>query len=299
MRLHGVHHVTAITGDAPANVEFYVGTLGLRMVKKTVNQDDPTVYHLFYADEQGSPGADLTFFEYPGLARGRAGAGMVHRILWRVGSEDALRFWQDRLLGAGADPVLAGGSLRFADPEGLEHEFVVSAVDDPPLIAEHPEVPAEVALQGFEGVRAYSRDPAGSARMLETLLGAERHEDDGRFELRGERRGGWIAFDPAPAQPGRQSAGIVHHVAWGTVDAELRAWIEAVDRAGVPNSGFVDRHYFHSLYLREPARGSGSGVRRASMRARSGSRNGGRMSRVPSSSTGPSTVKPGSAVASS
>ena len=97
VKLEGIHHITAITGDAPRNVEFYAGTLGLRMVKKTVNQDDPTVYHLFYADEQGSPGADLTFFEYPGAAQGRPGPGQVHRIVWRVGSPDG-----DRLLGQAA-----------------------------------------------------------------------------------------------------------------------------------------------------------------------------------------------------
>src|SRR4030081_200205 len=101
MNLEGIHHVTAITGDAPGNVDFYARVLGLRMVKKTVNQDDPTVYHLFYADEKGSPGADLTFFEYPGAAPGRAGAGMVHRITWRVASEAALDFWANRLGRAG------------------------------------------------------------------------------------------------------------------------------------------------------------------------------------------------------
>src|SRR5829696_5677073 len=100
MKLEGIHHITAITGDAQANVDFYAGTLGLRMVKKTVNQDAPTVYHLFYADEQGDPGSDITFFEFRGAPRGRAGAGMVHRIVWRVGSEAALDFWADRL-GAG------------------------------------------------------------------------------------------------------------------------------------------------------------------------------------------------------
>src|SRR4051795_7034362 len=101
VKLEGVHHITAITGDAPRNVEFYAGTLGLRMVKKTVNQDDPSVYHLFYADEHGSGGADLTFFEYPGAAPGRAGPGMVHRIIWRVGSSEALDFWAERLAGEG------------------------------------------------------------------------------------------------------------------------------------------------------------------------------------------------------
>src|SRR5947209_18545536 len=97
MRFEGIHHVTAITGDAPRNVDFYVRVMGLRLVKKTVNQDDPTVYHLFYADEKGSPGADLTFFEYPGVARGEDGAGMVHRIVWRVRSDAAIDFWKERL----------------------------------------------------------------------------------------------------------------------------------------------------------------------------------------------------------
>src|ERR671934_2525333 len=123
MKLEGVHHVTAITADAPQNVQFYAGLLGLRLVKKTVNQDDPTVYHLFYADENGSAGSDITFFEYPGARQGRAGAGMVHRVVWRVGGEAALDFWAQRLEPTGAAPQRNGASLRFADPEGLEHEL--------------------------------------------------------------------------------------------------------------------------------------------------------------------------------
>src|SRR5213596_582626 len=114
MRLEGIHHVTAITGDAPGNVDFYVRVLGLRLVKKTVNQDDPTVYHLFYADERGSAGADITFFEYPDAPPGRAGAGMVHRVAFRVASAEALDFWHGRVGGE-----LNDGSLVFADPEGL------------------------------------------------------------------------------------------------------------------------------------------------------------------------------------
>src|SRR5438874_1586875 len=97
MRLEGVHHVTAITADAPRNVEFYAGLLGLRLVKKTVNQDDPSVYHLFYADEQGDPGSDITFFEYPGARQGRAGAGMVQTIRWRLAPQGARGFWRERL----------------------------------------------------------------------------------------------------------------------------------------------------------------------------------------------------------
>ncbi len=253
MRLDGIHHISAITGDAPGNVDFYTRVLGLRMIAKTVNQDDPSVYHLFYGDEHARPGADLTFFEYPGAVPGRPGAGMVHRIVWRVGCADALAFWASRLTDEGVTVTRGDGdSVRFADPEGLEHELVVSSSNDPALIAEHPDVPAEHALQGFEGVRAYSHRPDGSARMLEQLMGAERIGDEDRFQLRGERRGSWIAFDPAPENRGRQSAGVVHHVAFGTTDEDLPGWIERVAEARVPSSGFVDRHYFHSLYFREP-----------------------------------------------
>src|SRR5688500_3725846 len=119
MKLEGIHHITAITAEAQRNVDFYAGLLGLRLVKKTVNQDAPTVYHLFYADEQGTPGADLTFFEFRGVPIGRAGAGMVHRIVWRVGSDEALDFWQRRLGDAGYDSTRSDASLRFADFEGL------------------------------------------------------------------------------------------------------------------------------------------------------------------------------------
>ncbi len=168
MNLHGIHHVTAITGEAQRNLDFYVGTLGLRLVKKTVNQDDPTVYHLFYGDDEGSPGLDLTFFEYPGARRGRAGAGMVHRVVFRVASQEALDFWAARL---GLEP--ATGSLVFEDPEGLGLELRVVETTDAPLVAEHPEIPRELAVQGFEEVRAYAADPERSRPFLEEALGFE------------------------------------------------------------------------------------------------------------------------------
>src|SRR5215211_4548540 len=159
MQLEGVHHVTLITGDAPRNVDFYTRVLGLRLVKKTVNQDDPTVYHLFYADERASAGADITFFEYPGARRGRAGAGMVHTITWRVASEDALDFWEQRLADEAGALARLDGRLRFEDPEGVGLELAVVETEDDPLVAEHPEIPEEHALQGFHGVRAFSLDP--------------------------------------------------------------------------------------------------------------------------------------------
>src|SRR4051794_4120858 len=162
MKLDGIHHITAITGDAPQNVEFYARVLGLRLVKKSVNQDDPTVYHLFYGDEQGDPGNDITFFEYPGARQGRAGEGMVHRIVWRVGSSDAVDYWADRLGGEGVPTQRENGSLVFEDPGGLQHELAVMDVPDAPLIALSADVPDEHALQGFDSVRAYTADPARS-----------------------------------------------------------------------------------------------------------------------------------------
>jgi glyoxalase family protein len=253
MQLQGIHHISAITGDAQRNLDFYTRVLGLRLVAKTVNQDDPSVYHLFYADEQGHPGSEMTFFEYPHAIPGRPGAGMIHRIVWRVGSEEALTFWAERL-DALEVTVTRGeaGSVRFSDPEGLDHELVVNATGDAPLVADHPEIPAQHALQGFDGVRAYATDPARSGAVLERLLGAERTGED-TWTLRGERRGGWIAYDPAPAERGRQSGGSVHHVAWGTTVDEHPRWQERFEEAGLPTSGIIDRTYFKSIYFREPS----------------------------------------------
>ena len=252
MKFDGIHHITATTGDAQRNLDFYTRVLGLRLTAKTVNQDDPSVYHLFYGDEEAHPGADLTFFEYPLASPGRAGAGMVHRIVWRVGSDVALDFWARRLPGEAQDVERTDGSLRFADFEGLGHELVVDHSGDPRLIAEHPEVPAEMALLGFEGVRAYAAAPDSTAALLERLMGAAHREDEGVWELRGDKRGGWIALDEPPAERGRQSAGTVHHIAWYTTDAEQGQWLERLNSVGVPNSGVIDRHYFHSVYFREP-----------------------------------------------
>ncbi|MGH3045481.1 MAG: VOC family protein [Gaiellaceae bacterium] len=251
MRLEGIHHVTAITGDAPRNVDFYTRVLGLRLVKKTVNQDDPTVYHLFYADETGSPGSDITFFEYPGLPQGRAGAGMVHTVAWRVASEDALDFWAERLAGEGIETEREGGRLRFADPEGLRLELAVVTTKDAPLVARHPEIPAELALQGFESVRAYASDPAQSAEFLEETLGFVR--EDGAWEARGEQRGSHYAYDTPPEARGLAGAGTVHHVAWASPMDQHEAWRERVAGAGARPTPVIDRFYVRSIYFREPS----------------------------------------------
>src|SRR5919202_3764041 len=213
MRLDGIHHVTCITGDAPQNVDFYVRVLGLRMVKKTVNQDAPTVYHLFYADENGDAGSDITFFEYPGAPLGRAGDGMIHRIVFRVGSEDSLDFWAERLADEDVATLREGRSLLFEDPEGLGLERLATAAPDAPLTAEHPDIPEEHRLQGFEGVRAYSSVPENSRELLETGLGFEGIDDDTWIVIGNERRG-WITYDAPPPERALSGAGTVHHVAW-------------------------------------------------------------------------------------
>ncbi|MDX6582559.1 MAG: glyoxalase family protein [Solirubrobacterales bacterium] len=250
MKLEGIHHITAITGDAQANVDFYAGTLGLRMVKKTVNQDAPSVYHLFYADEQGSPGSDITFFEFRGAARGRAGAGMVHRIVWRVSSAEALDFWAERLGAAGTETERGERTLRFADPEGLEHELLVAEVADQPLIADHPEVPGELALQGFHAARAYAADPDRSAALLESL-DFDRAGDG--WEARGDSRGGLWAYDEPPAEPGIEGAGTVHHIAWASEMDEHLAWRERAVAGGAHPTPVIDRFWFRSIYFREPS----------------------------------------------
>src|ERR1700753_1097358 len=125
MKLEGIHHITAITADAQQNVDFYAGVLGLRLVEKAHHQAGTLVYHPFYGDEQGDPGADITFFEYPGVPRGRPGAGMIHRVVWRTRSSDALDFWAERLGKHGYESVRLEDSLAFDDPEGLTHELRV------------------------------------------------------------------------------------------------------------------------------------------------------------------------------
>ena len=176
---------------------------------------------------------------------------MVHRVVSRVGSPEALDFWAARLADDGIESTRDGNVLRFADPEGLGHELVVSSAGDEPLAAEHPDIPAELALQGFEGVRAYAAAPEATAVVLERLMGAT-PAGEHAWQIRGERRGGAYALDPAPPDRALQGAGTVHHVAWGTTVAEHPRWYERLRAAGVPSSPIIDRHYFHSIYFREP-----------------------------------------------
>ncbi len=254
MHLQGLHHITAITADAPANVDFHVRVLGLRLVKKTVNFDDPSVYHLYFGDEVGTPGSILTFFEFPGAARGRAGDGMVHTIRWRVGSADSIAWWEDRLARLGVEAVRgAAGGLRFCDPEGLAHELVVAGGSDAPLVASAPDIPADHALQGFDGVRAYATTPSASAPLL-VALGFTAADAPGAWRLGGDQRHGWLLYDEPPAERGRPGAGTIHHIAWSAADdAELEQAQNSAASAGAHPTPVIDRQYFHSVYFREPS----------------------------------------------
>src|SRR5215217_3441320 len=245
MRLEGLHHITMITADAQANVDFYAGTLGLRLVKKTVNFDQPDAYHLYFGDETGSPGTILTWFEFPGAARGRAGAGMIHLLQLGVASEEALDFCAERLAAAGHESVRGAGSLRFEDYDGLGLELVVS--DAEPLRAVHPDVPEAFAIGGLVGARAYAEYAPVEESVLTSVLGFE-HLGDGEYRLDGFR---W-AYDAAPAFGGRQGAGSVHHIAWASPDEDHLAWQARVREAGGYATDVRDRDYFQSIYFREP-----------------------------------------------
>lgn len=177
---------------------------------------------------------------------------MVHRIVWRVGSAQALDFWEGRLAEHGVATERLDGALRFSDPEGLAHDLVVSTVEDAPLVGGAPDVPRALALQGFDGVHAYSAAPARSERLLRDTLGFTGGQD-GRFEVRGSERGGRLVYDPAPEIHPRQGAGSVHHVAFASRMDDHEAWRERVLAAGMRPTPVIDRFYFRSVYFREPS----------------------------------------------
>jgi glyoxalase family protein len=251
LKLEGIHHITAITADARANLDFYARLLGLRFVKKTVNFDDPTAYHLYYGDEAGHPGSVLTFFEYPGVAPGQAGAGMVHRIIWRAASAAALEYWADRLVRAGVLVAFGHESIVFSDGEGLEHEIVVARTTEEPLRARTPGVPREYALLGFDGVRAYARSPDQVEEELLGTLGWQRAAERA-WSVAGEHRSANFTWDEPPAWGARQGAGTVHHIAFAAQDDEQLAWRAAIVQTGTYATAVIDRLYFRSVYFREP-----------------------------------------------
>jgi glyoxalase family protein len=266
MELDGLHHVTMITADAPRCVDFYADVLGLRLVKKTVNFDAPDVYHLYFGDERGAPGSILTWFEFPDAAPGRPGAGAIHRLELGVPGPESLDFWEERLGSRGyaarCEPdTRRGGETRdalfFSDYDGLDFALVPAAPGNQPLRASHPEIPAEHAITGIEGARAFA-SPGGAAgngtarhALLTEILGFESPDTDD-YRVQGEHRGFDLAYDAPPDQPARQGAGSVHHIAFACQDADQLGWRQRVADFGAAVTEVLDREYFESIYFREP-----------------------------------------------
>lgn len=265
MQLHGLHHLTAVTADAPRNLAFYTQTLGLRLVKKTVNQDDTSAYHLFYADGEASPGSDITFFDWP-VPRERRGTSSVTRTGLRVNGIGALEWWRERLLrGAGAVAEIAEQDGRFTlDFEDFEGQRL-TLVDDGGAGQAHPwgksPVPAEYQIRGLGPVTMSVPDLKPTDLVLTRVLnmqprrhyknsaGAETHV----YVMTGEGPAAelHVAVEPS-LQAARQGAGGVHHVAFRIPDAAYDGWADRLQTLGMPTSGPVDRFYFRSLYMREP-----------------------------------------------
>jgi glyoxalase family protein len=252
MQLDGLHHITMITGDAQRNVDFYADVLGLRLVKKTVNFDAPEAYHLYFGDEQGSPGSILTWFEFAGVRPGRAGAGMIHTIQLGVPGEESLDFWEQRLGQKGYSSERSPQSLKFADYDGLGFELVAANSGNPPLKAAHPEIPAEHAITGVEGARAYIGRPLeADAQLLTETLGFTATDATGNYRLEGPTRTFDWAYEPT-TEHGIQGAGTVHHIAWHSTDADHVPWRQRVAAAGQHVTPVIDRDYFNAIYFRQP-----------------------------------------------
>ena len=260
MKLHGIHHVTSITADAAANHDFYTRVLGLRLVKKTVNQDDVSAYHLFYADGAGTPGTDLTFFDWP-VPREQRGTNSIVRTGLRVGSLPTLEWWRARL-GAGSPILERDGSpvLDFEDTEGQRLSLVA---DEEPAAAiwERSSVPPEHQIRGLGPVVLSVRKPASTARILRELLGFEFvrtyvWSDRETSVYRCGEEGGASREIHITAEPdapvARQGAGAVHHLALRTKRSDYDAWLRRLAESGIPSSGPVDRFWFRSLYFRDP-----------------------------------------------
>lgn len=271
MQLNGLHHVTAITAQAARNVDFYTHFLGMRLVKKTVNQDDVSAYHLFYADAFGSPGTDVTFFDWPQVAKNRSGAGSIARVALRVTGRSALEWWEKRLAEnsithSGVITENGQSQIHFADPEGLP----LALVDDQGAPGgtpwERSPVPLDMGIRGLHAVMLAVRNIEPLATVLTEVLGFRKvHEHI--VEDRALGRGNLTIFEMGEGGPGtevsvlqspqmvptRQGSGGVHHVAFRVPDEdEHQQWRQRIARAGLGVTPVIDRFYFKSIYFRIP-----------------------------------------------
>jgi len=261
----GIHHVTCIAGDPQENVDFWVETLGLRLVKRSINQDDPSTYHFFFADAEGTPGTSMTFFPWEEMSRGTVGSGQVARTAFRV-PEGSLDYWEDRFDDYGVDyddRVERFGEtvLPFRDPDGLPVELVaVEIPEDDPTVPWTEFVPAESAIRGFHSVTLWEADPQPTEDLLVLMgfeaVGTEQAEGDTpgdertRFAAAGEV-GTYVDVLPT-VEGGRQGLGTVHHVAFQTpTDEDQDEMRKAVRSQGLRPTRQIDRHWFRSVYFRE------------------------------------------------
>jgi glyoxalase family protein len=258
MSTHSIHHVTAVTAKIGQNLDYYTRVVGLRLVKRSVNQDDVSAYHLFYADAVGTPGTDMTFFDWPMVGRNRPGAGTVALTSFRA-PQASFDWWEKRLTEAGSAPQRATDEqgrqrLQFSDPEGQRLELVDDAGLPMKAVPWDAEVPAEHALRGIMGVDLESARPESTKHVLTELLGFQAVDGHpGTFETEDADHYGRVRIiEPSP-DFGRVGAGGVHHVAFRVQDEEeLLEMQRRVEAVGISTSGLVDRFYFESLYFREP-----------------------------------------------
>src|SRR5918912_1401708 len=260
IKFAGVHHVTAIADDPQENVDFYAGVLGLRLVKKTVNFDDPGSYHLYYGDAVGNPGTIMTFFSWPGAPRGHIGTAQVSTTSFAV-PEDSLGYWTERLVEHGVrfeqpkkrfdETVLA-----FRDPDGLAVELVTQPGREGGEFWEQSPVPAECAIRGISGVTLSERSRKVTADLLANFLGFEEvGEEDGRTRYLTAGSGGSYAdvLEQPDGPRGLTAVGTVHHVAWRAPDEETQVtWREEISGRGFHVTPVLHRNYFRSIYFREP-----------------------------------------------
>jgi len=258
--VHGIHHVTAIAGDAQENLTFYAGVLGMRLVKRSVNQDDPGTYHLFYADAAGTPGTDVTFFPWRQLAPSRRGTGMVGEIALAV-PPGSLGWWHERLAMHGVvrmeeEPRFGERTLPFHDPHGLPLALVEIAADREFVVWHGSPVPAEHQIRGVHGVRIRERVLGPTLELLEGVMGFARVESEDGWQrwAAGEGSGAYADLLEAPEAPfGRWGTGAVHHVAWRVRDDEEELAVRAaVESMGLSPTPVIDRFWFRSVYFKEP-----------------------------------------------
>ncbi len=259
--VHGIHHVTAIAGDAQENLNFYVGVLGLRLVKRSVNQDAPDTYHLFYADAAGTPGTDLTFFPWPAMGPGRPGTSLAMEVSFAI-PVGSLTFWQERLARLGValgelETRFGETTLPFEDPHGLRLTLVETSDERPFVAWPQSPVPIEHQLRGMHAVRLWERRLAPTEALLTRQMGFRfLGEEDGwrRYGVDGGGSGKLVEIKEFPGErAGAWGVGAVHHVAWRVRDdAEELLMRGAVAAVGLQPTPPIDRFWFKSVYFREP-----------------------------------------------